>query len=122
MKFILKIVITSVNAFLLAYILPGVVIEDYFTAVIVALVLALLNSLVRPLLIILTLPATVLTLGIFLFVINACMILMADHFVGGFAVDGFWSALLFSLLLSFFNSFVQKRVFPEEANKNYRSN
>src|SRR4051812_27569574 len=111
MNFILKILITSINVFILAYILPGVIIDDYFTAIVVALVLSILNGLVKPLLVLLTLPATLLTLGLFLFVINACIILMADHFVGGFIVKGFWNALLFSLLLSFFNSFIQKRIF-----------
>ena len=61
----------------------------------------------------LTLPATILTLGLFLFVINACIILIDAHFVGGFKVENFWYALLFSMLLSFFNSFVHKRAFPE---------
>ncbi|MBK7884793.1 MAG: phage holin family protein [Chitinophagaceae bacterium] len=117
MNFIIKILITAINAFVLAYILPGVIIDDYFTAIIVAVVLSILNALVKPLLILLTLPATVLTLGLFLFVINACIILISDHFIGGFQVNGFWYALLFSLLLSFFNSFIQKRIFSEEENK-----
>ena len=118
MNFLIKVLITSINVFILAAILPGVVIDDYFTAIIVAFILALLNMLVKPLLILFTLPATILTLGLFLFVINACIILISDHFVGGFAVNGFWSALLFSLLLSFFNSFIQKRIFTEEKEKN----
>jgi len=65
-------------------------------------------------LVLLTLPATILTLGLFLFVINACIILIDDHFVGGFKVESFGYALLFSILLSFFNSFVHKRAFPAE--------
>jgi putative membrane protein len=117
MNFILKILITSINVFILAYILPGVTINDYSTAIIVAIVLSFLNALIKPLLILLTLPVTILTLGLFLFVINACVILIADDFIGGFVVNGFWNALLFSLLLSFFNSFIQKRVFTEEEEK-----
>src|SRR5580765_7515356 len=113
MKFLLKILITAVNVFILALILPGVEIVDnnISTAVIVAVVLAILNAIVKPLLILLTLPATILTLGLFLFVINACIILIDAHFVHGFKVDGFWYALLFSIVLSFFNSFVHKRAF-----------
>lgn len=116
MKFLLRILITTVNVFVLASILPGIYITDIFTAIIVAVVLALLNGFIKPLLILFTLPATILTLGLFLFVINACIILVDAHFVHGFKVDGFWYALLFSILLSFFNSFVQKRAFPDEKN------
>ncbi len=115
MKFLLKILITTVNVFILAYILPGIHIENnnIYTAVIVAAVLALLDAFIKPMLILLTLPVTILTLGLFLFVINACIILVDAHFVHGFEVDTFWHAMLFSILLSFFNSFVHKRAFKE---------
>ena len=113
MKFLLKILITTVNAFILAHILPGIKIESIFTAIILAIVLALLDAIVKPLLILLTLPATILTLGLFLFVINAFIIIIADNFVNGFKVETFWHALLFSVLLSFLNSFVHKRAFKE---------
>jgi putative membrane protein len=116
MKYLLKLLITTINVFVLAYILPGVHVDDIFTAVIVAVILSLLDAFIKPLLILLTLPATILTLGLFLFVINACIILIDAHFVHGFKVDGFWHALLFSILLSFFNSFVLKRALPEEDN------
>lgn len=110
MKFILKILITAVNVFLLAYLLPGIEIKDFFTAILVSFVLSLLDAILKPVLIILTLPATIFTLGLFLFVINALIILIDAHFVGGFKVDGFWNALLFSILLSVINSFVHKSV------------
>lgn len=113
MAFIFKVLITTVNAFILASILPGVFIDDFFTAMVVAFVLAVLDAVVKPILIILTLPATIFSLGLFLFVINACIILLDAHFVHGFKVDGFWDALLFSILLSFFNSFVHKRSRPK---------
>jgi len=115
MNFLFKILITAVNVFILAAILPGVEIvnNNIFTAVIVALVLAVLDAIVKPLLILFTLPATILTLGLFLFVINACIILIDAHFVHGFKVDSFWPAMLFSVLLSFFNSFVLIRAFPD---------
>lgn len=120
MNFFYKILITTVNIFILAAIVPGVAIENnnILTAVIVAVVLAVLNAIIKPLLVILTLPVTLITLGLFLFVINACIILLDAHFVHGFYVAGFWHAMLFSVLLSFFNSYVYKKVFPENKNKN----
>lgn len=117
MKILLKILITTVNAFILAYLLPGIKMDDFFTAIMVAVVLALLDAFIKPLLILLTLPVTILTLGLFLFVINACMIMIGADFVKGFHVAGFWYALLFSVLLAFFNSFVHKRAFPDESKK-----
>jgi putative membrane protein len=109
-KWLLKILVCSVNVFILAYILPGVEIRDMLTAILVALVLSVLDGIIKPLLILLTLPATILTLGLFLLVINACVILIDAHFVGGFKVDGFWYAMLFSICLSFFNGLVNGRV------------
>lgn len=110
MKFLIRVLIIAVNAFLLAYLLPGVEIASFLTAIIVAFVLAILDALVKPLLIVLTLPATILTFGLFLFVINAIIILIDAYLVHGFKVDSFWHALLFSVLLSIINSFVLKRV------------
>lgn len=118
MKFLLKIVITAVNALILAYIIPGIHLDSIFTALILALVLAVLDAVVKPLLILFTLPATIFTLGLFLFVINACIILIGDYLVDGFRVDSFWYALLFSILLSFFNSFVHKRALAEDKKNN----
>jgi|TARA_B110000037_G_scaffold34274_1_gene41523 putative membrane protein len=104
MKWILKLLLTALAVLLLANILPGVAVTSYAYAVWVAVVIGLLNGFVRPLLIFLTLPATLITLGLFLFVINACIILIAANFLGGFTVESFWWALLFSLLLSFLQS------------------
>ena len=104
MNFIVRIIISAVVAFGLSYILRGVHIENFTTALILALVLAVLNAVIKPILIILTLPITIVTFRLFLFVINAGIILMAGHFVSGFKVDGFWWALLFSLLLSILTS------------------
>ncbi|PKD17546.1 hypothetical protein APR41_04875 [Salegentibacter salinarum] len=104
MNFILRILLTAVAVVILAKFLPGVEVEGYLTAVIVAIVLAILNLLVKPILVIFTLPVTILTLGLFLLVINAIIILLADAFVSGFGVSGFFIALLFSLLLSLFQS------------------
>lgn len=113
-RWFFKVLVCSVNVFILAYILPGIDIVDFFTAIIVAVVLSLLDAFVKPLLILFTLPATILTLGLFLFVINASIILIDAHFVHGFEVKSFWHALLFGALLSFFNSIVHRKAFPEE--------
>lgn len=104
MKIILKMLLTAIAVVVLAKLLPGVEVNGYNSAIIVAVVLGLLRIFVRPILVLFTLPITILTLGLFLFVINAGMILLADKLVDGFAVDGFGYALLFSLLLSFFQS------------------
>lgn len=112
MRIILKILLSALAVLILARVLPGVGVDSYTTAIIVAIVISLLNFIVKPLLIILTLPVTILTLGLFLLIINAIIILMADAFIGGFDVANIWWALLFSLLLSLlqsiFNSFLKE--------------
>ena len=100
MVFILKLLLTGAAAMLSAYILPGVHIDGFMTAIILALVLAVLNAIVKPILVILTIPVTILTLGLFLLVINALIILLADSLIAGFDTSGFFTALLFSLVLS----------------------
>lgn len=100
MKFILKLLLTAVAVFVLQKVLPGIDVQSYTYAIWVALVIGILNIFVRPLLIFLTLPATIITLGLFLFVINALMIQLAGYFLDGFTVASFWWALLFSILLS----------------------
>ncbi len=104
MNLIIRILLTAVAVVILAKFLPGVNVAGFTGAIIVAIVLALLNAILKPILIILTLPITVVTLGLFLLVINALIILLADEFLDGFDVSGFWIALLFSLLLSFLQS------------------
>jgi putative membrane protein len=108
MNFLLRILVTAVVAFGLSAVLGGIHIETFWTAIVLSVVLAILNALLKPILIILTLPITILTLGLFLFVINAGIILIAGKFVDGFRVDGFWWALLFSLLLSMLVSILYK--------------
>lgn len=108
MKFVLRILITAVVAFALSSVLPGIHIHTFWTAIVLSLVLAVLNFLLKPILIILTLPITILTFGLFLFVINALIVLLAGNFVSGFEVDGFGWALLFSLLLSLLTSLLYK--------------
>ena len=86
--------------------MKGVVVDEFSTALVVAIVLGLLNFFVKPFLVLLTLPVTVFTLGLFLLVINAIIILMCDHFVDGFDVNGFWTAFFFSIILSLSQSLV----------------
>ena len=105
MKFIIRLLITAVVAYGLSMILsPHIIIDSYWTALIFVFVLALLNAILKPFLIILTLPITVLTLGIFLLVINVLMVILAGKFVSGIHIDCFLWAFIFGLLLSLLSS------------------
>ncbi len=104
MKLIIRILLSALAVVLLANILPGVGVDSFTTAIIVAILLSLLNFIVKPILVILTLPVTILTFGLFLLFINAIIIVLADRLIDGFHVNGIWWALLFSLLLSFLQS------------------
>jgi len=104
MNFIIRVLITALVAYGLSRVLDAIHIDTFSTAVIFSFVLAILNAIVRPLLIIFTLPITILTLGIFLFIINALIIILADKFVSGIRIDGFLWALIFSLILSALSS------------------
>ncbi|PZR21024.1 MAG: hypothetical protein DI539_09175 [Flavobacterium psychrophilum] len=106
MKTLINIFFTAMFVILLAYFMPGVRVDSFFTAFIVALVLGLLNIFIKPILVLFTLPVTIFTLGLFLLVINALIIMLCDELVNGFEVSGFWRALLFSLVLSFCQSLV----------------
>lgn len=101
--FLAQLVVMTLAAILAAFILPGVHIDSVTAAILTAAVIALLNSFIRPILIVITLPFTVFSMGLFLLIINALIILMAASLVDSFHVDNFWSALLFSLLLTAFN-------------------
>jgi putative membrane protein len=114
MNFIIRLIVTGAMAFGLTSFLPGIHIDSFWTAIILALVLAILNSIVKPILVILTFPITILTFGLFLFVINALIILIAGNFINGFVVDGFWWALLFSLLLSVISSIFRPLIKEKE--------
>ena len=118
MKNFFKILLTALAVMVLASFLPGIEIEDnYWTAVIVAIVISLLNMFVRPLLIFLTLPATIVTFGLFLLVINAVIVLLAGNLVDGFYVANFWTALIFSILLSVFRSYLFSFFKDEKENR-----
>ena len=104
MNFIFKIVISTLAILVTANILTGVHLDGPITAIILAATLAFLNAIVKPLLIILTIPITIFTLGIFLIFINAFIILFASYIVDGFKVDGFWWAFIFGIILSIVTS------------------
>jgi len=104
MGIILQIIISGLAVIIAAYILPGISVADFFTGIVIAALLALLNMTVKPILIFLTIPITLVTLGLFLLVINAFIVIIAAQIIPGFVVDGFWWALLFSIILSLFNS------------------
>ena len=110
MKWILKLLLTAVAVVILAKVLPGVEVVGYWYAILVALVIGVLKVFVRPILILLTLPVTIVTLGLFLLVINAIIILMADYFLSGFSVSNIWWALIFSLLLSILQYILHKMI------------
>lgn len=94
-----RLLLLSIAVMVGAWLLPGIEVESFWAVFWTAIVISLLNNLIRPVLIVITLPATVVTLGLFLFVVNAVIILMASAMVSGFHVDSFGSALLFSLVL-----------------------
>ena len=104
MHIISKLILSALAILLAAYLIPGITVDSFYTALIVALILGILNIIVKPILIILTLPITILTLGLFMFVINGFLFWFLGTFVKGFHVDGFLTAILGALLVSFINS------------------
>lgn len=106
MKLIGKILTTSILVLLISHFMNGVHVANFTTALFVAIVLGLLNVFIKPLIVLFTLPITFLTLGLFLLVINGLIIIICDNIVGGFDVDTFFTALLFSVILSLSQSIV----------------
>lgn len=104
MSFLVKILVNGLAVLIASFLLPGVHVDNMLNAVIVAAVLALLNAFIKPLLILFTIPITLFSFGLFLLVINALLIMLADYIVPDFEVDGFWWALLFSIVLWAINS------------------
>lgn len=97
-------IISAMVIFSASYILPGVHVKDFTAALVVALVLGIINSVLKPILLILTLPINILTLGLFTFVLNAVLIILVSNIVPGFIVDGFLWALVFGIVLSIANT------------------
>ena len=114
MNFLIRILVIAAVSFGLAHLLNGIHVADFWTALVFAFVLALLNMFIRPFLILFPLPVTFLTLGLFLFIINALVVLLAGKFVDGFWIDNFWWALLFSIILSIITSALDKKEKKED--------
>lgn len=104
METIIRLVLSAIAVLICAYILPGAHVNGFLDALVAAAVLSIANLIFKPILVILTIPITVVTLGLFLLVINTLMILLVSWLVPGFSVDGFWWAFAFSLALSVVNS------------------
>ena len=119
MRFLIKWFMYALGIGITAYILPGVHLTGVFAALVTAAILGLVNGVLRPVLFIFTLPLTILTLGLFTFVLNALMVLLTAAIVEGFTVDGFWWALLFSLVLSILVYFVGEATEPPERTIRY---
>ena len=114
MNFLIRLLVTAAAAYGLTHILSGVHISDFTSAFIFAIVLAVLNAIVKPLLVFLTIPITIVTLGLFLLVINALIVLLADKLLDGLKVDGFWWAFIFSILLTIVSGFLNSLVGDKE--------
>ncbi len=104
MTVLIRLILSAIAVFICAEVLPGAHVDGFLMAIVVAGVLAVLNVLIKPLLVALTIPITIVTFGIFLLVINTLLVLLVDWLVPGFHLDGFWWALIFSVLLSLINT------------------
>jgi putative membrane protein len=111
MRILINWLVTTAAILISAYLLPGVSVRSLGAALVTALVLGLINAIIRPILIILTFPLTIVTLGLFIFVVNALLVLLTSAIVPGFRVQGFGWALIFSLVFSIV-SFVLHRIVP----------
>ncbi len=121
--FLTRTIVMTLAVILAAYLLPGVHVNSVWWAILTAIVISLLNSFIRPILIVVTLPFTIISMGLFLFIINAVVIMLASRLVRGFEVGGFGSALLFSLLLTVLNYLLElpnklmnRKTFEENAD------
>lgn len=104
MHALISLILSTVAVLITVYLLPGTHVSGFFTALVVAVVLAIVNSLILPLLLLITLPINILTLGLFTFVIIGFLVMGVSAIVPGFQVDGFWWALAFALVLFVVNS------------------
>lgn len=108
MKLIINLLLSALAVMISAYVIPGVSVANFWTAVVVAVVMGVVNAILKPILVILTLPINILTLGLFTLVINALLVLLVSAVVPGFHVTGFLAALIFGLVLSVVNGFLHK--------------
>ncbi|MCI5056662.1 MAG: phage holin family protein [Flavobacteriales bacterium] len=117
MKRIIKFLLLAGVVYLCAQNLSGISVDGYKSAVIATLVLTIVNMFIKPVLKFISFPITVITLGLFLLVINAMMVLLMDYFVGGFSVNGFWWAAIFSIIIAFSNSLLNKVLDDDKKEK-----
>ena len=106
MQILISLLVNTIAVIATGYILPGVDISNFLTAVLVAIVLGVLNTFIKPIFLFLTLPINLITLGLFTLVINAIIVLIAGRIVTGFYVENFWWALIFSIVLSLVSGFL----------------
>lgn len=116
MNFIIRTLITAAVAYGLTKVLSGVHIDNFSSAIVFAIVLAVLNAILKPILVFLTFPITIVTFGLFLLVINTLIILLSDKLMDSMVIDGFWWAMLFSILLSLITS-ILSGLFSNEKNR-----
>lgn len=109
MSLLILWLVTALAVLVGAYILPGVQVDNFVTALVAAIVLGLVNLVVKPLVLLVTLPLNILTLGLFTFVVSALMILLVDWLVPGFAVSNFWYALLLALIVALITSLLTEK-------------
>jgi putative membrane protein len=107
-NFLWRWLLATLAVIVAAYLIPRVHLSGFLAALVAALILGLVNTIIKPILLILTLPINLLTLGLFTLVINALMVLLTSAIVPGFAVNGFWNALIFSVVLSLINWFFER--------------
>lgn len=100
MTLILRLLFNALGLVLISKFIPGIVVDNFYVALVAAVILGILNTVIRPILLILTLPITILTLGLFSFVLNGLLFMFVASFIEGFKVDGFWTALIGSILMS----------------------
>jgi putative membrane protein len=117
MNFVIRLIISTLAVLITSYFSPGVYLDNFLTAIIVAVVLGCLNTIVKPLLILFSLPMVLFTFGLFLIVINTLIILLTDSLIDGFAVQGFWHALFFSVVLSIVTSILNSIKARDEASE-----
>lgn len=117
MQFLVTWLITAVSFIITDYLLPGISVDSFTAAAIAAIVLGLVNAIVKPLLIILTLPLTILTLGLFLLVVNAISFSLVGYFTPGVEINGFFNALFGSIILSFVSGFLNQ-IFESNSENN----
>ncbi|KKS65536.1 hypothetical protein A3A14_03430 [Candidatus Daviesbacteria bacterium RIFCSPLOWO2_01_FULL_43_38] len=108
MNLLISWLISALAVLAAAYLLPGIQVASFTTALVTALVLGIINAVLKPLFLLLTLPINIITFGLFTLIINATLVMLTTYIVPGFIVDNFWWALLFSLVLSIVNSFLQR--------------